>query len=135
LGKAGTEGGLAAQKIENKMEKEKETWKKIEDFFKTHFTEDDTIDLDGMLFIIGVQELGKGNLNFKKDEKLNLIHIAVCKLLEPFGFYRFDGFDKDGWPHYENIQKLPEIKSNEQTILIRKAIINYFEEEQFIPLK
>lgn len=114
------------------MISEKENWNKIEQFFKENFTEGESIDLDGMLFLIGVQELGKGNLKFKKDDKLNLIHIAVCKLLEPFGFYRFDGFDKDGWQLYENIKPLPDLKSNEQTLLIKKAIIHYFEQEELI---
>ncbi|MCB9202653.1 MAG: hypothetical protein H6604_06360 [Flavobacteriales bacterium] len=114
------------------MNSDQEKWIKIEDFFKQNFSDGESIDLDAMLFLIGVQELGKGNLNFKKDDKLNLIHIAVCKLLEPFGFYRFDGFTEDGWPMYENIKKLPELKANEQTILMKQAIINYFEQEQLI---
>ena len=106
------------------MNSEKEIWNKIELFFKENFTDGEAIDLDGMLFLIGIQELGKGNLN--------LIHIAVCKLLEPFGFYRFDGFDADGWQIYENIKPLPDLKSNEQTLLMKKAIVHYFEQEELI---
>lgn len=109
-----------------------EKWDKILEFFKVNFTDGETIDLDGILFLIGVQELGKGQARFKKDEKVNLMHIAVCRLLEPYGYYRFDGKDADGWPQFELISELPELKSNEQALLMKKAIILYFEEQGLI---
>lgn len=114
------------------MQNEKQIWEKIESFFKKKFTDGDSIGLDGILFLIGIQELGKGSMNFQKDDKLNVIHIAVCKLLEPFGFYQFEGLDQEGWPIYKNIQKLPVLRSNEQTLLIKKAIIHYFEQENLV---
>ena len=109
-----------------------EKWENILEFFKVNFTDGETIDLDGILFLIGVQELGKGKARFKKDEKVNLMHIAVCRLLEPYGYYRFDGKDADGWPQFELISELPELKSNEQALLMKKAIILYFEEQGLI---
>lgn len=109
-----------------------EKWDKILEFFKFNFTDGETIDLDGILFLIGVQELGKGQARFKKDEKVNLMHIAVCRLLEPYGYYRFDGKDADGWPQFELISELPELKSNEQALLMKKAIILYFDEQGLI---
>ena len=69
---------------------------------------------------------------FNKDQKIDLMHIAVCRLLEPYGFYEFDYVDKDGWPHYKTINKLPNLKSGEQSILIKESIINYFIEKQLI---
>lgn len=114
------------------MINEKKIWEKILIFFQKKFNIHDTINLDGMMFLIGVNELGKGFLNFNKDDKLNLIHIAVCRLLEPFGFYKFEGLDKEGWPVYTNIEKIPYLKSNEQTLLIKKAIIYYFEKEKLL---
>ncbi len=109
-----------------------EKWKKIEEFYKTNFTDGETPDLDTILFIIGVQELGKGKIRFKKDDKLNLLHIAVCRVLEPFGFYRFDGLDADGWPHFELLEELPPLKTNEQTLLMKHAVIQYFEDQKII---
>lgn len=108
----------------------KEKWEKIEAFFEENFTGGETPDIDTMLFLIGVQELGKGKRRFKKDDKLNLLHIAVCRVLEPFGYYRFDGLDKDGWPQFEFLEALPELKPNEQTLLMKQAIIQYFEDRQ-----
>ena len=111
---------------------EPERWKKVSKFFKDNFSDGEEIDIDGMLFLIGVQELGIGKKKFKKDEKVNLMHVAVCRILEPYGYYRFDGKDADGWPQFELISELPDLKSNEQTLLMNKAIILYFEEQGLI---
>ena len=68
----------------------------------------------------------------KKDEKLNLMHIAICRLLEPYGFYTFDYVDADGWPHYTVKEQLPPLKAGEQSVLMKEAIVNYFLEKQYI---
>jgi hypothetical protein len=91
------------------------------------FSDGDVLNLDSIIYLIGVQELGKGKKVFKKDEKINLMHIAICKLLEPYGYYEFDFFDKDGWPHYKVLTELPNLKPGEQTVLMKEAIIYYFE--------
>lgn len=109
---------------------ETEKWKSVETFFQQNFTDGEIPTLETMLFLIGVQELGKGKATYKKDDKLNLIHIAVCKLLEPFGYYTFSGFDEDNWPTYTSTETLPNLQSNEQTLLMKKAIIHYFESEE-----
>ncbi len=85
-------------------------------------------DEQGILFLIGVQELGQGFQKFKKDEKLNLMHIAICRLLEPYGYYELEGTDQDGWPHYNATKKLPSLGSTQQKQLIKEAILEYFTE-------
>ena len=85
------------------------------------------IDFKGVLFLIGVQELGKGHKAFAKDEKLGLMHIAVCSLLEDYGYYEFVGKDEDGWPHWKSTEKLPSLKPMEQERLIKQAIVLYFQ--------
>jgi len=42
-------------------------------------------DLNGVLFLIGVQELGRGHAHFSKEEKQDLLHIAICKALSLSG--------------------------------------------------
>ncbi|SDE48742.1 hypothetical protein [Riemerella columbipharyngis] len=111
---------------------EKELWEKVELFFQTHFDTEKHPSLEVMLFLIGVQELGSGKQNYSKDDKLNLLHIAVCRLLEPYGFYKFSGYDNDGWPQYKELQALPELKPNEQSLLMKKAIIQYFLDEELM---
>jgi hypothetical protein len=69
------------------------------------------VDLDAIIYLIGVQELGKVKETFKKDEKIKLMHIAICRLLEPYGYYEFEYFDNDGWPHYKVKEELTATKS------------------------
>jgi hypothetical protein len=105
----------------------KEKWSFLVDKLTNDFSEGDELNVDGILYLIGVQELGQGHRAFKKDEKMNLMHIAICKLLEPYGYYEFDFFDDDGWPHYKVITELPNLKGGEQTVLMKEAIVSYFE--------
>lgn len=86
------------------------------------------LDLQGILFLIGINELGKGRQKLSKNQKLDVLHIAVCKLLEPYGFYEYTGKDKDGWPHYQRTNKLPHLKPMEQEKLMKEAIATYIEE-------
>ena len=104
----------------------KEKWRFLVDKLTEDFSEGDELNVDGIIYLIGVQELGQGHRAFKKDEKLNLMHIAICKLLEPYGYYEFDYFDDDGWPHYKALTELPNLKPGEQTVLMKEAIVNYF---------
>jgi hypothetical protein len=80
-----------------------------------------------MLFLIGVQETGKGYAKFSKDEKQNLMHVAICKLLSQYGYYEYERTDEDGWPHYIPAKKLPVMTLAEQDILLKKAVLAYFE--------
>jgi|SRR6185312_3864787 len=86
------------------------------------------IELEGILLLIGLQELGQGYKKLSKDEKLDVLHIAFCTLLEPFGYYIFKDYDKDGWPHWEPATNLPALKPGEQKNLVKRAIIDYFNE-------
>lgn len=110
---------------------EKELWEKVELFFKQNFQTESHPNIELILFLIGVQELGSGQQQYSKDDKLDLIHIAVCRLLEPYGYYHFTGY-KDGWPQYNKVQNMPTLKPNEQSILMKKAIIQYFLDEELI---
>ena len=86
-------------------------------------------DLNGVLFIIGVQELGRGAKPFSKEEKQDLLHIAICKVLSLSGYYTLDGLDKDGWPHWKMVKKLPHFDLLEQEKLLKMHVIEYFEQE------
>lgn len=81
-----------------------------------------------MLFLIGVQELGRWRNNFTKEEKQDLMHIAVCRLMAYHGHYEFVGRDDDGWPHYELVSKIPPQDLRGQEKLLRANIVRYFNE-------
>jgi hypothetical protein len=100
-------------------------WRETVKMASEHFGE--TLDLQTIIFLIGLQELNLGYQNLKKDQKIEVMHIAICTLLEPYGYYEFVGKDDDGWPHFENVKKLPPINQHEQEDLIKEAIIDYFE--------
>jgi hypothetical protein len=110
----------------------KKRWNNLVELLSNQFADGDTLDLDSIIYLIGVQELGQLNRKFKKDDKVNLIHIAICRLLEPYGYYEFDFFDDDGWPHYKALESLPILKPGEQTVLMKEAVVGYFLEKEFI---
>jgi hypothetical protein len=86
-------------------------------------------DLNSVLFLIGVQELGRGARPFSKEEKQDLMHIAICKVLSLSGYYKLDGVDKEGWPHWTLIKKLPRFDLLEQEKLLKMHVLEYFEKE------
>ena len=110
----------------------KTKWNNLKTKLSVDFSDNEIIDLDSIIFLIGIQELGQFQKRFNKQKKLEVIHIAVCKLLSDYGYYEYDYTDNDGWPHYKLIKKLPNLKAGEQTILMKKAIINYFVKSIYI---
>ena len=110
----------------------KTKWNNLKTKLSVDFSDNEIIDVDSIIFLIGLQELGQFQKRFNKQKKLEVIHIAVCKLLSDYGYYEFDYIDNDGWPHYKLIKKLPNLKAGEQTILMKKAIINYFMKSNYI---
>jgi hypothetical protein len=105
-----------------------ERWLKLCRYIEDNFQPEGEINLDGILFLIGVHELGMGARKFSKDEKLNLLHIAICTVLQPYGYYRFEGLDPEGWPHFELVEPLPVLKPGEQSRMMKEAVLQYFDE-------
>lgn len=91
-------------------------------------------DLNGVLFLIGVQELGQGPKLFTKEEKQDLMHIAMCKVLSLSGFYKLVGTDEDGWPHWEKVKEIPHFDLLEQEKLLKTHVLEYFESELHLNL-
>tara|TARA_X000000368_G_C23018128_1_gene706729 strand:+ start:632 stop:955 length:324 start_codon:yes stop_codon:yes gene_type:complete len=100
-------------------------WRELVEKLQENF--DEVLTLKSILFLIGVQELGQGIRDFDKEEKTYLLHIATCKLLSPFGYYKFKEVDEDGWPHFEELKDLENLSPSDQKILMKKSIIKYFE--------
>lgn len=107
-------------------------WTLIQKKLSDQFADGELMDLDAIIYIIGVQELGQLHRKFKKNQKLDLMHIAICRLLEPYGYYEFEAFDDDGWPHYKILETLPVLKAGEQSVLMKEAIVQYFLELKYI---
>ena len=110
----------------------KERWEALVEKLSSQFADGDIMELDAIIYLVGVQELGQYHNAYKKDEKLDLMHIAICRLLEPYGYYEFEFFDEEGWPHYIIKEELPSLKAGEQSVLMKEAIVGYFLEKEYI---
>lgn len=106
-------------------------WSKLQKTLSEQF-DTDTPDIKVMLFLIGVQELGKGPQEFSKRQKEELMHIATCRLFSSMGFYELRGLDDEGWPHWELVKPIPNYTLLEQELIIKSLIIDYFEDAQVI---
>jgi hypothetical protein len=84
-------------------------------------------DMNGILLMIGVQELGVGAQTFTKEQKQDLMHIAVCTVLSPSGYYRLDGKDDEGWPHFTQLKAVPDKHLPEQENFLKDHILLYFQ--------
>lgn len=103
-------------------------WPDLMNFLKANVGKKPS-DLKGVLFLIGLQELGKGNQHFSKEEKQDIIHIAVCKVLSYAGFYELDGYDAEGWPHWKSAKPLPFVDMFAQEVLLKHYVIHFFRNE------
>ena len=107
------------------MEKTLEqAWKEVVVKLEKRFGEG--LDLQAILFLVGLQELGLGYQKLNKDQKVEVMHVAVCALLSQWGYYEFTGHDEDGWPHWKETSKIPSLNAKQQDGLIREAIVEYF---------
>ena len=110
----------------------KERWEILTVKLSSQFADGDTLDLDAIIYLIGLQEKSEVFRKYSKDDKVNLMHIAICRLLEPYGYYEFEYTDEKGWPHYKVLEMLPPLKAGEQAVLMKEAVVNYFVEKGYI---
>lgn len=84
-------------------------------------------DLEAILFLIGIQEFGQIMEKFTKEQKQDLMHVAVCSLLSQSGYYELEKKDEDGWPHFRQLKPMPEMNAKEQEDFLKDHILFYFE--------
>jgi hypothetical protein len=101
-----------------------EQWKSIEQMLTKRFGK--TPNMEAILFLIGIQELGQIRKRFTKEQKQDLMHIAVCTLLSQSGYYQLDEYDQDGWPHFTELKEVPGMDLEEQENFLKQHIIQYF---------
>ena len=87
-------------------------------------------DMEAILFLIGIQEADKFSIKFTKEQKQDLMHVAVCTILSPSGYYEFLGKDADGWPHFGQVKALPELGLREQEDFLKDHVLLYFEQQE-----
>lgn len=115
------------KEIEMKASEVNDKWSVLRKVIAEQF-DMDLPDMKVMLFLIGVQELGKGARTFSKREKEELMHIATCKLFSAMGFYELEGADEEGWPHWKLVTAIPNYTLLEQELILKSLIIDYFQD-------
>ena len=88
-------------------------------------------DMETILFLIGIQEFGQVKEKFTKEQKQDLMHVAVCSLLSQSGYYELEGTDRDGWPHFRQLKPMPEHNMIEQENFLKDHILLYFQTHDF----
>ena len=101
-------------------------WNALQDRIALEF-DNEKPDLKVILFLIGVQELGKGPRKFSKRQKEELMHIANCRLFSELGFYELEGLDQDGWPHWKLVKPIPAYTLLEQEMVLKSLAVTYFD--------
>ena len=120
------------EKSLSRNEELKDRWENLVIILSNKFSDGKPLDVEDILYLVGLQELGQIHRKMKKDDNVNLIHIGICSVLEPYGYYRFDYYDECGWPHFELLEPLPYLKPGEQTILMKDALVTYFLKRELI---
>ena len=59
-------------------------------------------DMEAILFLIGIQETGYVEQKISKEQKQDLMHVAVCTLLSQSSYYEIESVDIEGWPHFKS---------------------------------
>lgn len=103
-------------------------WLRVRHVVKSRFQRETLPNLNAMLFLIGIQELGRWQTAFTKEEKQDLMHIAVCRLMSYDGIYEFAGRDQDGWPHWRQVKTVPVRGVKDQEQRLKEHVITYFQE-------
>lgn len=88
-------------------------------------------DMEAILFLIGIQEFGEIRKKFSKEQKQDLMHVAVCSLFAQSGFYELERVDEDGWPHFRQLKALPVMSLIDQENFLKDHILLYFEQAGF----
>ncbi|HUS01564.1 MAG TPA: hypothetical protein VMY77_07550 [Chitinophagaceae bacterium] len=89
-------------------------------------------DMEAILFLIGIQEFGNIKNKFSKEQKQDLMHVAVCSLLSQSGYYKLEGYDDEGWPHFLQLKELPAYNMIEQENFLKDHVLLYFETNKLI---
>lgn len=88
-------------------------------------------DVEAILFLIGLQEIGLSQEKISKEQKQDLMHVAICTILSSSGYYIVEGKDQDGWPHFKQLKNLPIMNMIEQESFLKDHILLYFDNNQF----
>jgi len=89
-------------------------------------------DMEAILFLIGIQEFGQIREKFTKEQKQDLMHVAICRLFSQSGYYELEKTDDEGWPHFRQVKQMPAMNLTEQENFLKDHILLYFQNHNFL---
>lgn len=96
------------------------------------FNKKENIDMEAILFLIGMQETAFSPAKISKEQKQDLMHVAVCTLLSSSGYFEKEKVDADGWPHFKQLKEIKIDSVFEQEDFLKDHILLYFQQSGFI---
>jgi len=107
-------------------------WLHLRNTLKEKLNMENLPDLNVVLILVGIQELGFTPPEMTKEIKQDLMHIGVCSLLSQLGIYSLDSIDEEGWPHYIQTEKIAVQGEQAQENLLIECALKYFEKENLL---
>ena len=104
-------------------------WWKLEEKLVARFGKKP--DLESILFLIVVQEVRGAVHTFTKEQKQDLMHVAVCTILGQSGYYEHEGWDEDGWPHFKQNKEIEQMDLFQQENFMKDHVLFYFDQQGF----
>ena len=101
-----------------------ENWKDLCDSLGKMFGIE--VDLNGVLFLVGIRERGLIFGQFTKEEKVNLINLGSCTLYREMGLVDLIGVDKEGWPVFRQKALAPMIAEELKLKTLQDCALKYF---------
>lgn len=86
-------------------------------------------NMEAILFLIGINEY-QGRMpahKFSKEQKQDLMHVAVCTLLAPLGYYQLENYDPEGWPQFKQLKGGQPDELAKQERLLQEQVLGYFD--------
>ena len=100
-------------------------WATLQAWLTTRFRK--AFSVEGVLFLIGIQERGKGfEPKLEKEEKQDVIMEGTYAALAALGYYEPAGVDEQGVRQWQKVREAPELSVEAQEDLLKEAILAYF---------
>ncbi len=105
----------------------RERWPQLQEWTRRRFGK--RADVEGVLFLIGLQELGRGaapDLDKARKEQI-LLEGTFCAF-ETLGYYERTGIEDNGHWIWEQRKSMPaDLTKAEEEVMLRQAALAYFD--------
>lgn len=89
-------------------------------------------DFDAILLFVGIKEACLPPKKLSETEKINLMQMAVCTVLVPARYYELFWVEDSGWPHYTQLQRLPEMTASAKEVFLKPYILMWAQKNRVI---